>query len=84
MRWNVVRLDLRDELMVDTLRRAHPHVDSDVQVRASVKLHMNLVDRVLRLPVAFFDRNPSGRVINRFSRDTDIMDTVLPLSLSQV
>jgi ATP-binding cassette, subfamily C (CFTR/MRP), member 1 len=45
---------------------------------------MRLVDRVLRLPVSFFDINPSGRIINRFSRDTDIMDSVLPLSLSQI
>lgn len=45
---------------------------------------MQLVNRILRLPVSFFDTNPSGRIINRFSRDTDIMDSVLPLSLSQM
>ena len=54
-----------------------------VQVRAAVNLHNALLDRVLRLPVSFFDTNPSGRIINRFSRDTEIMDSVLPLSLVQ-
>lgn len=52
-------------------------------MRGTVNLHNALLDRVLRLPVSFFDTNPSGRIINRFSRDTEIMDSVLPLSLSQ-
>lgn len=46
-------------------------------------LHNALLERVLRLPVAFFDSNPSGRILNRFSRDTDIMDSALPLSIFQ-
>jgi ABC-type multidrug transport system fused ATPase/permease subunit len=37
----------------------------------------------MRLPSTFFDTNPSGRIINRFSRDTEIMDSVLPTSLIQ-
>jgi ATP-binding cassette, subfamily C (CFTR/MRP), member 1 len=55
-----------------------------MQVRAAVSLHNQLLERVLRLPVSFFDANPSGRIINRFSRDTEIMNAVLPLSLFQV
>ena len=54
-----------------------------LQVRAAVGLHNALLERVLRLPVAFFDSNPSGRILNRFSRDTDIMDSALPLSIFQ-
>ena len=54
-----------------------------MQVRAAVNLHNALLDRVLRLPVAFFDANPSGRVLNRFTRDTEVLDAVLPLSLEQ-
>jgi ABC-type multidrug transport system fused ATPase/permease subunit len=49
-----------------------------------VKLHNRLLDAIMRLPSSFFDTNPSGRVINRFSRDTEIMDSVLPMSIMQV
>jgi ABC-type multidrug transport system fused ATPase/permease subunit len=63
--------------------RLHMHSSAAMQVRAAVRLHNAMLDRVLRLPVAFFDTNPSGRIINRFSRDTEIMDSVLPQSLAQ-
>jgi ATP-binding cassette subfamily C (CFTR/MRP) protein 1 len=53
-------------------------------VRAAVNLHAQLLTKVMRLPMAFFDTNPSGRVINRFSRDTEILDAVLPLTLIQL
>lgn len=33
---------------------------------------------VLKAPVFFFDTNPSGRILNRFSRDIGIMDELLP------
>lgn len=55
-----------------------------LQVAASVRLHNRLLDSIMRLPSSFFDTNPSGRIINRFSRDTEIMDSVLPLSLIQL
>jgi ATP-binding cassette, subfamily C (CFTR/MRP), member 1 len=53
-------------------------------VRAAVNLHDGLLDQIMRLPMSFFDSNPSGRVINRFSRDTEILDSVLPMSLMQL
>ncbi|GAX82999.1 hypothetical protein CEUSTIGMA_g10426.t1 [Chlamydomonas eustigma] len=52
-------------------------------VRATVNLYRQLLDHVLTLPKKFFDTNPSGRVLNRFSRDTDIMDSTLNQSLIQ-
>ena len=55
-----------------------------LQVRAAVNLHSRLLDHVMRLPMRFFDMNPSGRVINRFSRDTEILDSVLPTTLVQL
>ncbi len=44
-------------------------------VMAGRVLVHKLVDRVLRGTMAWFDTTPSGRVLNRFSRDTDMLDT---------
>ncbi|CAG0914467.1 unnamed protein product [Notodromas monacha] len=46
--------------------------------RASVELHKRMFNSVLRAPIRFFDENPSGRLLNRFSRDTGNMDEALP------
>jgi len=48
-------------------------------VAASGRLHDAAFARVLRAPAAFFDANPSGRVLARFSRDVQTMDERLPL-----
>jgi ATP-binding cassette, subfamily C (CFTR/MRP), member 1 len=47
-------------------------------VRAAKNIHNQLLDRVIKFPMSFFDTTPSGRVINRFSRDTETIDTILP------
>ena len=46
-------------------------------VTAARTLHTRLLDRVVRLPMAFFDSQPSGRLLNRFSKDTEAVDTML-------
>ena len=51
--------------------------------RASQNLHDRMLRKVLRMPQTFFDTTPSGRIINRFSRDTEVLDNLLPASLSQ-
>jgi ABC-type multidrug transport system fused ATPase/permease subunit len=50
---------------------------------ASVKLHDDLAERVMRAPVAFFDVTPTGRVLNRFAADMDKIDLELSQSISQ-
>jgi len=42
--------------------------------RASVKLHEDMLRRILRAPMAFFHANPVGRVTNRFSKDIADVD----------
>jgi len=44
-------------------------------ISASRKLYTQLVLKVARLPMSFFDSQPAGRLLNRFTRDTESMDT---------
>ena len=41
-------------------------------------LHNKMVVAVLQAPVLFFDSNPVGRIMNRFSKDIGHLDEVLP------
>ncbi|KAG9397717.1 hypothetical protein AC1031_019161 [Aphanomyces cochlioides] len=47
--------------------------------RCSENMHNQLLRCVLRAPInLFFDVTPVGRILNRFSRDLDIVDSLLP------
>ena len=47
-------------------------------LNASKHLHNSMMSALLKAPVLFFDTNPVGRIINRFSRDIGVMDELLP------
>ena len=47
-------------------------------LRCSERLHDNMVVAVLQAPVLFFDSNPVGRILNRFSKDIGCLDELLP------
>jgi ATP-binding cassette subfamily C (CFTR/MRP) protein 1 len=49
---------------------------------AARALHAGLLATVLRLPMAFFDAQPSGRLLNRFAKDTEAVDVSLASSVS--
>ncbi|CAF4026024.1 unnamed protein product [Adineta steineri] len=44
-------------------------------------LHNKMFRRVIRCPIAFFDTNPIGRILNHFTRDILIMDTDIVLDV---
>jgi len=47
-------------------------------VAASKVLHHRMLSAVLRAPLTFFETTPAGRILNRFSRDIETVDTLLP------
>ena len=51
-------------------------------VRSARHLHNSMLGGILKAPVLFFDTNPAGRILNRFSKDTESMDEMLPKNLT--
>ncbi|KAF2361957.1 ABC transporter-like [Trinorchestia longiramus] len=47
-------------------------------LNAGFELHSSLLSNILHLPMHFFETNPLGRIINRFSKDIDCLDNTLP------
>uniref|UniRef100_A0A8C6A9N2 Multidrug resistance-associated protein 1 n=1 Tax=Marmota marmota marmota TaxID=9994 RepID=A0A8C6A9N2_MARMA len=45
---------------------------------ASRRLHLDLLHQVLRSPMSFFERTPSGNLVNRFSKELDTVDSMIP------
>lgn len=45
---------------------------------ASKLIHERLLERVMHSPMSFFDTNPMGRILNRFSVDVDSLDQNIP------
>ncbi|XP_054161203.1 multidrug resistance-associated protein 1-like isoform X2 [Oppia nitens] len=53
-----------------------------VGVLAAKRLYETLLSSVLQSPMSFFDTTPLGRIVNRFSKDIDILDTQMSSTLN--
>ncbi|KPI96267.1 putative multidrug resistance-associated protein lethal(2)03659 [Papilio xuthus] len=50
-------------------------------IKASINLHDSMFRGVSNAPMWFFHHNPSGRILNRFSKDIGQVDSSLPVTL---
>ncbi|XP_050424570.1 ATP-binding cassette sub-family C member 10 isoform X2 [Adelges cooleyi] len=51
-------------------------------IKACIKIHDCLLTSTLGAKISFFDINPLGRILNRFSSDTNVIDDGLPFILN--
>ncbi|KAL0104449.1 hypothetical protein PUN28_017289 [Cardiocondyla obscurior] len=49
---------------------------------AARQMHIVMLRAVMRAPLTFFDTTPIGRIISRFAKDVDVLDTSLPPQIS--
>lgn len=47
-------------------------------ITSSRNLHDNALEGLVKTKTKFFDNNPSGRMITRFTKDTAICDDMMP------
>lgn len=52
-------------------------------IKATLALHQRLLANVLRLPMAFFDTTPKGRIVARFANDINALDHSIPFNIKQ-
>ena len=50
----------------------------------SIKMHQTVLERTMHAPLSFFESNPSGRVLNRFTSDIEVVDRKIPFEMADV
>jgi len=51
-------------------------------INSSREMHDRFLSKVLRLPMSFFESQPTGRLLNRFAKDTESVDTSIASTLN--
>ena len=77
--WFRIIIGLTCGLIVLSIARAQ--MTFHFLIGASKRLHNRMLTSVLRSKIGFFDTNPLGRILNRFSADVGINDETLPLTI---
>lgn len=53
-------------------------------IKAASSIHKDFLVKILRAPMSFFDTTPTGRIVNRFSKDIENIDHGLPERLGEM
>ncbi|XP_016663046.1 probable multidrug resistance-associated protein lethal(2)03659 isoform X1 [Acyrthosiphon pisum] len=69
-------------VIISTLIRSAFFVS--VCTTSSTNLHNRMLGSIIRATMYFFNKNPSGRILNRFSKDIGSIDEMLPFVLMDV
>ncbi|XP_061819637.1 ATP-binding cassette sub-family C member 12-like [Nerophis lumbriciformis] len=64
-----------------TLALVKCFIYTHVTMNAACTFHDTMLKKIMASPMSFFDTTPTGRVLNRFSKDQDEVDSVLPLHM---
>nr|XP_050853341.1 probable multidrug resistance-associated protein lethal(2)03659 isoform X3 [Vespula vulgaris] len=56
----------------------------EVCMRSSRNLHASMFRSIVRTSMYFFNNNPLGRILNRFSKDTGALDTRMPICMFDI
>lgn len=57
---------------------------TNVSKKLSEKLRQDVFEKMLKLPVSFYDRNQAGDIISRVSYDIDVIGTCVSTDLTQI
>ena len=49
-----------------------------IVIRSTSNMHREMALKILRSKVVFFDANPIGRILTRFSKDMAVLDLIVP------
>lgn len=79
--WDILGLVIGLGCWVIFLSIFRAFVSFEITIKASRHLHDAMTQAVLRSKIEFFDTNPLGRVLNRFSADVGSNDDLLPQTL---
>jgi len=59
---------------------AREFVSFNMVIRSTSNMHRAMANRIVRAKIVFFDSNPIGRILTRFSKDMAALDLILPPS----